>query len=150
MLTIDEDIDQWESSDFEEVYEQIIQSKVKDGRKLSVLSKSSEFEDDTSSDIDDDKNVTGQLLSHLNRLKDSQKFTYGRLKAFHDYQRLYFNAPYVYFPWGNNRQVIKAETISPRVYCTMKDYIQSSELEVDQKRLCLIVLALAISDRYAN
>ncbi|WP_201634419.1 tyrosine-type recombinase/integrase [Psychrobacter immobilis] len=143
MLMIDEDIDQWESSDFEEVYEQIIQSKVKDRRKLSVLSKSSEFEDDTSSDIDDDKNVTGQLLSHLNRLKDSQKFTYGRLKAFHDYQRLYFNAPYVYFPWGNNRQVIKAEMISPRVYCTMKDYIQSSELEVDQKRLCLIVLALA-------
>lgn len=143
MLTIDEDIDQWESSDFEEVYEQIIQSKVKDGRKLSVLSKSSEFEDDTSSDINDDKNVTGQLLSHLNRLKDSQKFTYGRLKAFHDYQRLYFNAPYVYFPWGNNRQVVKAEMISPRVYCTMKDYIQSSNLEVDQKRLCLVVLALA-------
>lgn len=143
MLTIDEDIDQWESSDFEEVYEQIIQSKVKDGRKLSVLSKSSEFEDDTSSDINDDKNVTGQLLSHLNRLKDSQKFTYGRLKAFHDYQRLYFNAPYVYFPWGNNRQVVKAKMISPRVYCTMKDYIQSSNLEVDQKRLCLIVLALA-------
>ncbi|WP_201590357.1 tyrosine-type recombinase/integrase [Psychrobacter sp. Pi2-51] len=142
MLTIDEDVDQWEGSDFEEVYEQIIQSKVKDGRKLSLLCKSSEF-DDTSSDIDSDKNVTGQPLSHLNRLKDSQKFTYGRLKAFHDYQCINFDAPYVYFPWGNNRQVVKAEMVSPRVYHAMKDYIQSSNLDFEQKQLCLIVLALA-------
>ena len=142
MLTVDEDVDQWEGSDFEEVYEQIIQSKVKDGRRVSVLSKSSEF-DDTSSGIDNNNTTTGQSLSHLDRLKDSQKFTYGRLKAFHDHQRMHFDAPYVYFPWGNNRQVVKAEMISPRVYCTMKDYIQSSELEVDQKRLCLIILALA-------
>ena len=143
MLTMDEDIDQWEGNDFEEVYEQIIQSKVKDGRKLSVLCKSSEFDDDTSSSIDNDKNATSQSLSHLDRLKDSQKFTYGRLKAFHDHQRLHFNAPYVYFPWGSNRQVVKAEMVSPRVYHAMKDYIQSSELEIDQKPLCLIVLALA-------
>ena len=143
MLTMDEDIDQWEGGDFEEVYEQIIQSKIKDGRKTSVLSKSSDSEDYTSSDIDDDNNTTGQLLSHLNRLKDSQKFTYGRLKAFHDHQRLYFDAPYVYFPWGNNRQVVKARMVSPHVYRAMKSYIQTSELEVDQKQLCLIVLALA-------
>lgn len=142
MLTMDEDIDQWEGNDFEEVYEQIIQSKVKDGRKLSVLCKSSEF-DDTSSGIDNDKNVTGQALSHLDRLKDSQKFTYGRLKAFHDHQRMHFDAPYVYFPWGSNRQVVKAEMVSPRVYHAMKDYIQSSELAIEQKQLCLIVLALA-------
>jgi integrase len=141
MLTIDEDVAQWESEDFEEIYEQIIQSKVKDGREFSVLCKSLEFEDDTSSSIDND--TTGQPLSHLNRLKDSQKFTYGRLKAFHDYQRLYFDAPYVYFPWGNNRQVVKASMVSPHVYRAMKSYIQSSELEVDQKQLCLIVLALA-------
>jgi integrase len=143
MLTMDEDVDQWEGSDFEEVYEQIIQSKIKDGRKLSVLCKSSEFEDDTSSVIDNDKNVTGQPLSHLNRLKDSQKFTYGRLRAFHDHQRIHFDAPYVYFPWGSNRQVVKAEMISPRVYRAMKSYIQTSELEIEQKQLCFIVLALA-------
>ena len=143
MLTVDEDVDQWEGSDFEEVYEQIIQSKVKDGRRVSVLSKSSEFDDDTSSGIDNDKNVTGQPLSHLDRLKDSQKFTYGRLKAFHDHQRMHFDAPYVYFPWGSNRQVVKANMISPRVYHAMKEYVQLSELEVDQKRLCLIVLTLA-------
>jgi len=143
MLTIDEDVEQWEGSDFEEVYEQIIQSKIKDGRKLSVLCKSSEFEDDTSSVIDNDKNVTGQPLSHLNRLKDSQKFTYGRLRAFHDHQRIHFDAPYVYFPWGSNRQVVKAEMISPRVYRAMKSYIQTSELEIEQKQLCFIVLALA-------
>ncbi|WLP93347.1 tyrosine-type recombinase/integrase [Psychrobacter sp. M13] len=143
MLTMDEDMDQWECSDFEEVYEQIIQSKVKDGRKLSVLCKSSEFGDDTFSDVDNDNNTTGQPLSHLDRLKDSQKFTYGRLKAFHNYQRIHFDAPYVYFPWGSNRQVVKAEMISPRVYRAMKSYIQTSELEIEQKSLCLIVLALA-------
>ncbi|MDN3446144.1 site-specific integrase [Psychrobacter sp. APC 3281] len=142
MLTMDEDMDQWEGNDFEEVYEQIIQSKVKDGRRTSVLSKSSEF-DDTSSGIDNDNNTTGQALSHLDRLKDSQKFTYGRLKAFHDYQRAHFDAPYVYFPWGNNRQVIKANIVSPRIYHAMKDYLKSSTLDSDQKRLCLVVLSLA-------
>lgn len=143
MLTVDEDVDQWEGSDFEEVYEQIIQSKVKDGRRVSVLSKSSEFDDDISSGIDNYNNNAGQPLSHLDRLKDSQKFTYGRLKAFHDYQRMHFDAPYVYFPWGSNRQVVKANIVSPRVYYAMRDYIQLSSLEIDQKPLCLIVLALA-------
>ncbi|MGP9519909.1 tyrosine-type recombinase/integrase [Psychrobacter sp. AOP7-C1-14] len=142
MLTMDENIGQWEGDDFEDIYEQIIQSKIKDGRKTSMLCKSSEFEDDTSSDIDDDKNATGQPISYLDRLKDSQKFTYGRLKAFHDHQRTHFDAPYVYFPWGNNRQVVKAEMVSPHVYRAMKRYIQSSKLEVEQKQLCLIVLAL--------
>ena len=143
MLTIDEDIDQWEGNDFEEVYEQIIQSKVKDGRRVSVLSKSSEF-DDTSNGIDNDNNTAGgQSLSHLDRLKDSQKFTYGRLKAFHEHQCIKFDAPYVYFPWGSNRQVVKANIISPRVYYAMKEYMQSSELEIDQKQLCFVVLALA-------
>ncbi|MGP5556130.1 tyrosine-type recombinase/integrase [Psychrobacter celer] len=143
MLTMDEDIDQWEGDDFEDIYEQIIQSKIKDGRKTSILCKSSELEDDTSSDIDNDKNATGQPISYLDRLKDSQKFTYGRLKAFHDHQRTHFDAPYVYFPWGNNRQVVKAEMVSPHVYRAMKRYIQSSKLEVEQKQLCLIILALA-------
>lgn len=143
MLTLDENIDQWEGNDFEEVYEQIIQSKVKDGRRVSVLSKSSEFDDDISSGIDNDNNATGQPLSYLDRLKDSQKFTYGRLKAFHDHQRMHFDAPYVHFPWGNNRQVVKAEMISPRVYRAMKDYVQLSNLEIDQKQLCFVVLALA-------
>ena len=142
LLTMDENIGQWEGDDFEDIYEQIIQSKIKDGRKTSMLCKSSEFEDDTSSDIDDDKNATGQPISYLDRLKDSQKFTYGRLKAFHDHQRTHFDAPYVYFPWGNNRQVVKAEMVSPHVYRAMKRYIQSSKLEVEQKQLCLIVLAL--------
>ncbi|WP_352309020.1 tyrosine-type recombinase/integrase [Psychrobacter sp. W2-37-MNA-CIBAN-0211] len=142
MLTMDEDVDPWESEDFEEIYEQIIQSKVKDGRKLSVLCKSSEF-DDMFSGIDNNNTTTGQTLSNLDRLKDSQKFTYGRLKAFHDYQRMHFDAPYVYFPWGSNRQVVKANIVSPRVYHAMKEYVQSSELEIDQKPLCLIVLALA-------
>ncbi len=68
MLTMDEDVDPWESEDFEEIYEQIIQSKVKDGRKLSVLCKSSEF-DDMFSGIDNNNTTTGQTLSNLDRLK---------------------------------------------------------------------------------
>ncbi|MGP9710501.1 tyrosine-type recombinase/integrase [Psychrobacter sp. AOP29-E1-7] len=143
MLTMDEDVDQWEDNDFEEVYEQIIQSKVKDGRRVSVLSKSSEFDDNISSGVDNDNNTAGQPLSHLDRLKNSQKFTYGRLKAFHDHQCMHFDAPYVYFPWGSNRQVVKANVISPCVYHAMKDYIQLSNLEIDQKQLCCVVLALA-------
>ncbi|MFP3456338.1 tyrosine-type recombinase/integrase [Psychrobacter sp. SIMBA_152] len=142
MLTMDEDVDQWESEGFEEIYEQIIQSKAKDGRKLSVLCKSTEF-DDTFSGIDNDNHATGQQLSHLDRLKDSQKFTYGRLRAFHDHQCINFDAPYVYFPWGNNRQVVKAEMVSPRVYHAMKEYVQSSNLNFEQKQLCFVVLALA-------
>ncbi|MFP3354397.1 hypothetical protein R0K04_23895, partial [Pseudoalteromonas sp. SIMBA_153] len=90
-----------------------------------VLCKSTEF-DDTFSGIDNDNHATGQQLSHLDRLKDSQKFTYGRLRAFHDHQCINFDAPYVYFPWGNNRQVVKAEMVSPRVYHAMKEYVQSS------------------------
>ena len=143
MLTIDEDVAQWESEDFEEIYEQIIQSKVKDGRRVSVLSKSSEFDDGALSSSNNDNNVISQKLSHLNRLKDSQKFTYGRLRAFHDHQRIHFDAPYVYFPWGSNRQMIKANIVSPRIYHAMKDYLKSSALESDQKRLCLVVLSLA-------
>ena len=144
MLTMDEDVDQWEGSDFEEVYEQIIQSKIKDGRRVSVMSKSSEFDNDISSGIDNDNNNSaGEPLSYLDRLKDSQKFTYGRLKAFHDHQCMHFDAPYVYFPWGSNRQVVKANMVSPRIYHAMKNYIQSSNLEIDQKQLCFVVLALA-------
>lgn len=134
MLTMDEDIDAWGSEEYETIYEQIIQSKVKDGRKNPVMKKES--------------NLIGELagqteFSYLNKLKDTQKFTYGRLRTFHDYQRDYYDAPYVYFPWGSNRQVIKANIISPRIYRAMKAYINNSNLEKEQKRLCLVVLSLA-------
>ncbi len=149
MLTIDEDLDQWEGSDFEEIYEQIIQSKVEDNRKKSILTKSSEW-DEKSDDLGDEddsdqisQNQSKPQDSAFDRLKDTQKFTYGRLKAFHDHQQTRFDAPYVYFPWGNNRQVVKADMISHRVYRAMKTYIQSSSLKTDQKQLCLVILALA-------
>ncbi|WP_435980453.1 site-specific integrase [Psychrobacter sp. DM4] len=150
MLTMDEEINQWEGDDFEEIYEQIIQSKVKDGRKNSILNKSSEFnrstddtEDEANTLVDSIEQKAERNTSTLDHLKDNQKFTYGRLRAFHDYQRARFDAPYVYFPWGNNRQVVKAEMVSPRVYQAMQNYIKTSELEVEQQQLCLIVLALA-------
>lgn len=134
MLTMDEDIGQWDSEEYEAIYEQTLQSKVKDGRTNPVIKK--------------DVNFIGELagqteVSYLNKLKNTQKFTYGRLRSFHDYQREFHDAPYVYFPWGNNRQVVKANIISPRIYHAMKAYIDSSTLEVEQKRLCLVVLSLA-------
>lgn len=33
--------------------------------------------------------------------------------------------------------------VSPHIYHAMKDYVQSSNLEIDQKQLCLVVLSLA-------
>jgi len=134
MLTMDEDLDSWDSEEYETIYEQIIQSKVKDRRKNPVIKKESDLID----------KLAGQTeFSYLNKLKDTQKFTYGRLRSFHGYQREYYDAPYVYFPWGSNRQVVKANIISPRIYHAMKAYIDSSTLEVEQKRLCLVVLSLA-------
>lgn len=134
MLTMDEDIDAWGSEEYETIYEQIIQSKVKDGRKNPVIKKESDLIGE----------LAGQdKLSYLNKLKDTQKFTYGRLRSFHDYQRDYYDAPYVYFPWGSNRQVVKANIISPRIYQAMKAFINSSNLEREQKRLCLVILSLA-------
>src|SRR5699024_1634654 len=128
------DIKEWGNEEYEAIYEQIIQSKVKDGRRKTVIKK----------DADSSSELAGQNeTSYLNKLKDTQKFTYGRLRAFHDYQREYYDAPYVDFPWSNNRQVVKANIISPRIYHAMKAYIDSSTLEVEQKRLCLVVLSLA-------
>lgn len=134
MLTMEEDIKEWGSEEYEAIYEQIIHSKVKDGRRDAVIKK----------DADLSGGVVGDAeISYLNKLKDTQKFTYGRLRSFHDYQREIHDAPYFYFPWGNNRQVVKANIISPRIYHAMKAYIDSSTLEVEQKRLCLVVLSLA-------
>lgn len=161
MLTMDENLDEWSNEDFEAVYEEIIQSKIKDGRKRSILHKDSGFhEDDLNTDdklvslLDDELSqsiinvsnseiVEKNKVSYLDKLKDTQKFTYGRLKAFHDYQKEFCDAPYVYFPWGNKRQVVKANMISLRIYHTMKEYLVTSDLDDEQKNLCLVVLILA-------
>ena len=161
MLTMDEELDEWSDEDFEAVYEEIIQSKIKDGRKHSILHKDSGFGEgnlDTDDDLvgcaDDvlsqgslnvlnNEHLSKNKVSYLDKLKDTQKFTYGRLRAFHDYQRTHYDAPYVYFPWGNKRQVVNANMISPRIYHAMKEYIVNSELDLEQKRLCLLILSLA-------
>lgn len=127
MLTLDEDLDDWNSEDFEVIYEQIIYSKIEVSQSLSSK----------------DEQVDSDKISSLDKYKDAQKFTYGRLRAFHDYQRQHFDAPYVYFPWGNNRQVVKANIVSPRIYRAMKAYINNSALDILQKTLCLVVLSLA-------
>ena len=159
MLTMDENLDEWSDEDFEAVYEEIIQSKIKDGRKFSILKKDSDLNDEAISNINEDaviiksdlseaSNLVNKLasdikVSYLDKLKDTQKFTYGRLRAFHDYQRASYNAPFVYFPWGNKRQVVNANMISPRIYHAMKEYLVTSYLDDEQKNLCLVVLSLA-------
>ena len=161
MLTMDENLDEWSGEDFEAVYEEIIQGKIKDGRKQSILNKDSGFGEDNL-DTDDDlvgctddvlskgslnvlnnEHISKNKVSYLDKLKDTQKFTYGRLRAFHDYQRAHYNAPFVYFPWGNKRQVVNANMISPRIYHAMKEYLVNSDLDDEQKNLCLVVLSLA-------
>ena len=161
MLTMDENLDEWSGEDFEAVYEEIIQSKIKDGRKRSILNKNSGFGEDNL-DTDDDlvgcaddvisqcslnglknEHINKNKVSYLDKLKDTQKFTYGRLRAFHDYQRASYNTPFVHFPWGNKRQVVNANMISPRIYHAMKEYLVNSGLDDEQKNLCLVVLSLA-------
>ena len=168
MLTMDEELEEWGTNDYEEIYEQIILSKVKDARKKDVLQKDPiddqddiELDDeDVKNSGDDDlddpipyltqvldeskesKNEDQQSIS-LDDLKNTQSYTYGRLRAFHRYQMQYFHAPDVVFAWGENKQVVKASMVSPRVYKAMHEILQASELNTSQKLLCQTILILA-------
>lgn len=168
MLTMDEDLKGWGSNDYEDIYEQIILSKVKDARKKDVLQKDPiDDRDDIELDDDDVKNSGGDDLEEpisdlaqaldqnvdskdegkqstsLDELKNTQSYTYGRLRAFHRYQMQYFDAPDVVFAWGENKQVVKASMVSPRVYNAMHSALQVSELNKSQKLLCQTILILA-------
>lgn len=147
MLTMNEPLELWEEDDFESVYEEIICSKIKDGRKPLILKKDTQFVDDALN-LESDATKADEIedidtLSTFDKFKDTQKFTYGRLRDFHEYQRSHFEAPYVHFPWGNNRQVVKANIVSPRVYRAMLDDVHMSNLDTLQKRLCMVILSLA-------
>ncbi|WP_201512776.1 tyrosine-type recombinase/integrase [Psychrobacter alimentarius] len=166
MLTMDEDLDEWGSEDFEDIYGQIIQSKVKDGRKNDVLQKDPindqddielDEEDIECLNLDEEPNsplssseainyqpkFSDQKTSIINDLKITQAFTHGRIKAFHNYQVQDFNAPKVHFAGGGNRQVVKASMISPRLYNAMQSCLNKSDLNKTQKQLCQSVLAIA-------
>ncbi|WP_182407269.1 tyrosine-type recombinase/integrase [Psychrobacter sp. GP33] len=168
MLTMDEELEEWGTNDYEEIYEQIILSKVKDARKKDVLQKDPiDDRDDIELDDDDVKNSGGddleepisdltqvldenkesknesQQSTSLDELKDTQSYTYGRLRAFHRYQMQYFEAPDVIFAWGENKQVVKASMVSPRVYKAMYETLQASELNKSQTLLCQTILILA-------
>ena len=168
MLTMDEELEEWGTNDYEEIYEQIILSKVKDARKKDVLQKDPiDDRDDIELDDDDVKNSGGddleepisdltqvldenkesknesQQSTSLDELKDTQSYTYGRLRAFHRYQMQYFEAPDVVFAWGENKQVVKASMVSPRVYKAMHETLQASELNKSQTLLCQTILILA-------
>ena len=174
MLTMDEELEEWGTNDYEEIYEQIILSKVKDARKKDVLQKDPIDDRDDIELGDDDVNVNvnvknsgsddlEELISNLEQaldqnvdsknenqqstslddLKNTQSYTYGRLRAFHRYQMQYFDAPDVVFAWGENKQVVKASMVSPRVYKAMHEMLQASELNTSQKLLCQTILILA-------
>lgn len=167
MLTMDEDLEEWGTNDYEETYEQIILSKVKDARKKDILQKDPvDDRDHIELDDDDIKNSGGEDLNDpvsdleqaldesndsknesqqstsLDELKNTQSYTYGRLRAFHRYQMQCFDAPDVVFAWGENKQVVKASMVSPRVYKAMHDTLQASELNNSQKLLCQTILIL--------
>ena len=168
MLTMDEDLEEWGTNDYKEIYEQIILSKVKDARKKDILQKDPiDDRDDIELDDDDIKNSgdddlddpvpdltqvldeskesknESQQSTSLDELKNTQSYTYGRLRAFHRYQMQYFEAPDVVFAWGENKQVVKASMVSPRVYKAMHETLQASELNKSQKLLCQTILILA-------
>jgi len=168
MLTMDEELKEWGTNDYEEIYEQIILSKVKDARKKDVLQKDPiddrddiELDDDDIKNGEDDNLVDpvpnlvrvldesndskneGQQSTSLDELKNTQSYTYGRLRTFHRYQMEYFDAPDVVFAWGENKQVVKASMVSPRVYNAMYSALQVSELNSSQKLLCQTILILA-------
>ena len=168
MLTMDEELEEWGTNDYEEIYEQIILSKVKDARKKDVLQKDPiDDRDDIELDDDDIKNSGGDNLEEpisdlaqaldqnidskdegkqstsLDELKNTQSYTYGRLRAFHRYQMQYFDAPDVVFAWGENKQIVKSGMVSPRVYNAMHSALQVSELNKSQKLLCQTILILA-------
>ena len=160
MLTMDEELEEWGTNDYEEIYEQIILSKVKDARKKDVLQKDP-IDDRDDIELDDDDLVypvpnLAQVLDEsndskserknftsLDELKNTQAYTYGRLRAFHRYQMQDFDAPDVVFAWGENKQVVKASMVSPRVYNAMHSALQVSELNKSQKLLCQTILILA-------
>ena len=160
MLTMDEELEEWGTNDYEEIYEQIILSKVKDARKKDVLQKDP-IDDRDDIELDDDDLVypvpnLAQVLDEsndskserknftsLDELKNTQAYTYGRLRAFHRYQMQDFDAPDVVFAWGENKQVVKASMVSPRVYNAMHSALQVSELNSSQNLLCQTILILA-------
>ncbi|KAA0926911.1 tyrosine-type recombinase/integrase [Psychrobacter sp. ANT_H56B] len=165
MLTMDEDLEEWGTNDYEEIYEQVILSKVKDARKKDILQKDPiDDRDDIELDYDDIKSGKGddpvpdltqaldesnesknegQQPTSLDELKNTQSYTYGRLRAFHRYQMQYFDAPDVIFAWGENKQVVKASMVSPRVYKAMHKMLLASELNQSHKLLCQTILILA-------
>lgn len=168
MLTMDEELEEWGTNDYEEIYEQIILSKVKDARKKDVLQKDpiddrddielddddikngkDDYLDDPVADLEQalDQNIDskdeGKQSTSLDELKNTQSYTYGRLRAFHRYQMQYFDAPDVVFAWGENKQIVKSGMVSPRVYNAMHSALQVSELNKSQKLLCQTILILA-------
>ena len=94
-------------------------------------------------DESNDSKNEGQQSTSLDELKNTQSYTYGRLRTFHQYQMEYFDAPDVVFAWGENKQVVKASMVSPRVYNAMHSALQVSELNSSQKLLCQTILILA-------
>ena len=171
MLTMDEDLSLWESHDYAEVYEQILQQKCNDGRKPSVL-----YQED-SDDIDPELNDEDiEALAELGNKNDdasleegfdvtykesenddvsdgkvilpkNKTFIKGRLYAFHEFQkRRYkddYDAPDLSFGRKDSLQIVKANMISPKVYWAMQSQLNNAPLSEEQKQLCLSIITLA-------
>lgn len=159
-LSMDEDISLWEAEDYEEVYQEIIASKVDDGRKIELVKKPDDSEEQQIQLSDEDYAViaespTENPVEHTNEakeaspVKDVQSYTSGRLRAFHEYQIKAFSAPPVSLPWLQTNQVIKANVISPKIYHAMLGLIRQTQLPEEDRQLseCVIILAYRLGLR---
>ena len=153
-LTMHETLSIWSAADYEEVYEEIIFSKLDDGRQIKMIAKPDDNEDfevnllpedfdmleedDEPDEASDDDNETEQ-----SKLRDNQGYTSGRIKAFHDYQRKAFSAPPIEFNWIKNKYVVKANIISPRIYHAMLHLLNQANLTQEEREISLSVIILA-------
>ncbi|WP_227429290.1 tyrosine-type recombinase/integrase [Psychrobacter sp. I-STPA6b] len=167
MLTMDEDLSLWQSHDYAQVYEQILQQKRSDGRKDSVLYQDNQDDADvelTIHEIDtlevEDNDNDASLINHESDATDEIKtldaesdppqnktFIKGRLYAFHEFQKKRYpedyDAPDLTFGRKDSLQLVKANMISPKVYRAMHEQIQQSSLDDEQKQLCHSIITLA-------
>lgn len=151
-LTMGENLSIWTSEDYEEVYEEIILSKLDDGRRIKSLSKTDDSEDATVDllpedldilDEDDEFEINNQEEQETTKLRENQAYTSGRIKAFHDFQRKAFHAPKIEFNWVKNKYIVKDNIISPRIYHAMLGVLDQANLTTEDLQLCQSVIVLA-------
>lgn len=151
-LTMHEDLSIWTAQDYEEVYEEIIFSKLDDGRRIKSLAKADDSEDFDVDLMPEDLDILdeeeefeqeNQSEEETTKSRENQAYTSGRIKAFHDFQRKSFNAPKIEFNWIKNKYIVKDNIISPKIYHAMLARLSRANLAPDDLQLCQSTIILA-------